>query len=128
MAEGKKEQYYLKLKDPRWAKKREEILIRDKYVCQRCGVMHKLGVPFLENQSGIDYESWEEDTTILEVHHIHYNGEPWEAFDIDLITVCDHCHDMIEYLKQGGYNMPLAVIKRQERFDESLYSKASIGL
>jgi 5-methylcytosine-specific restriction endonuclease McrA len=128
MSEVNKEKYYLKIKDPRWSKKREDILIRDKYVCQRCGVMHKFGLHFLEDQSDIDYQSWEEDTTILEVHHINYSGEPWEAKDIDLITLCDHCHDHVEYLKQGGYNMPLAVIKRQERPDDELYAKASIGL
>lgn len=123
-----KERYYLKLKDPRWSAKRAEILFRDKYICQRCGVMHRLGLQFVEDQENIDHDSWLDDTTILEVHHINYSGEPWEAKDIDIITLCDHCHDHVEYLKQGGYNMPLEVIKRQERPDEELYAKASIGL
>ncbi len=120
-----KEKYYLKLKDPRWSKKREEILVRDKYVCQRCGAMHKLALQFLDDQEDIDHESWEEDTTRLEVHHINYSGEPWEAKDIDLITLCEYCHDNIEYLKQGGYNMPLEVIIRKERPDGEIYLLAS---
>ncbi len=62
--------YSEKLKDPRWQKRRLEILQRDQWTCQRCG----------------DLES------TLHVHHRFYNGEPWEAPDHALITYCAECH------------------------------------
>lgn len=69
--------YAEKLKDPRWQKKRLQILERDNWQCQKCG----------------DGES------TLNIHHIQYNGNPWEANDDKLITVCEDCHTEIERLK-----------------------------
>lgn len=63
--------YSEKLKDPRWQKKRLEILNRDKWTCQRC----------------FDTES------TLHVHHIKYSGEPWEVEERYLLTLCDECHE-----------------------------------
>ena len=64
--------YAEKLKDPRWQKKRLEILERDEWTCQRCG----------------DKES------MLVVHHrLYYRGhEPWDYPNELLVTVCDPCH------------------------------------
>ena len=60
------------LKDPRWQKKRLEILNRDRWQCMAC---------------------WDTETP-LNVHHIEYNKgkKPWEYDDGDLITLCDDCH------------------------------------
>jgi 5-methylcytosine-specific restriction endonuclease McrA len=69
-------EYSEKLKDGRWQMKRSQIIDRDGNRCQRCRA--------------------ERD---LEVHHIHYNGEPWEAYDEDLITLCECCHLSI-HIKQ----------------------------
>lgn len=66
--------YAEKLKDPRWQKKRLEILQRDDFVCQYCG----------------------SEKVTLHVHHFIYNGNPWEASNDDLITVCEDCHYLIE--------------------------------
>lgn len=62
--------YSEKLKDPRWQKKRLEILERDNYTCRFCG----------------------DTTSILSVHHFRYEGEPWDVDNIDLISVCNKCH------------------------------------
>lgn len=62
--------YTEKLKDPRWQKRRLEIMDRDKWTCQWCG---------------------RKDLT-LNVHHMQYSGDPWEADSAALITLCENCH------------------------------------
>lgn len=76
--------YSEKLKDPRWQKKRLEILNRDKFTCLLCG----------------------DTTTTLHVHHKAYNGlEPWEAGHQELETLCDHCHTAVHYGQQKDFNI-----------------------
>ena len=67
--------YSEKLKDPRWQKKRLEILKRDNFTCKKCG----------------------DKTTTLHIHHLKYmkNKEPWETPKKDLITLCEDCHTLI---------------------------------
>ena len=67
--------YQEKLKDPRWQKKRLEILQRDMWCCQICNN--------------------ENDT--LNIHHFQYRKglEPWDYKDSDLLTVCEPCHAFI---------------------------------
>lgn len=64
--------YAEKLKDPRWQKKRLEILNRDGFKCTRC----------------------ESEKKTLHVHHLYYNKgfEPWEARSEHLETLCEDCH------------------------------------
>ena len=64
--------YIKKLKDPRWQKKRLNILNRDEFTCQKC----------FDNES------------TLNVHHKYYlNGnDPWDYPDEALITLCEECH------------------------------------
>jgi hypothetical protein len=64
--------YQEQIKDPRWQKKRLEILSRDEFTCHECG----------------DTES------TLHVHHLFYDfGKMiWEADDRHLITLCSSCH------------------------------------
>ena len=68
------------LKDPRWQKRRLQILDRDKFTCQHCG----------------------ETTKTLHVHHIHYYTGmlPWEYADGLLITLCYECHELEEARKK----------------------------
>lgn len=61
------------LADPRWQKKRLEILQRDKWKCIECG----------------------RDDLELHVHHLNYSNEPWESKNEDLKTVCYNCHCII---------------------------------
>ena len=62
--------YSEKLKDPRWQKKRLEILERDAWACQVCGGKEKT----------------------LHVHHNKYSNNPWDAKNDDLVTLCEDCH------------------------------------
>src|SRR6185503_9899629 len=66
--------YAEKLKDPRWQKKRLEILERDNWACFICG----------------------DKETTLHVHHEEYvkGREPWEAVDYMLTTLCENCHEV----------------------------------
>lgn len=63
--------YSEKLKDPRWQKKRLEILSRDEFTCVTCG----------------DKES------TLNVHHRFYikHNEPWDYPSWSLVTLCESC-------------------------------------
>jgi hypothetical protein len=61
-----------RLKDPRWQRKRLEILSRDEWACQQC------------------YEKEGQ----LHVHHLIYsNGDPWDIEDKYLTTLCEDCHE-----------------------------------
>lgn len=64
--------YSEKLKDPRWQKKRLEILERDNWACQRC----------------------EDIKSTLVVHHRDYikDKDPWDYPNDLLITLCEGCH------------------------------------
>lgn len=65
--------YSEKLKDPKWQKKRLEILNRDEFTCQSC----------FDNES------------TLHIHHKVYNKdcEPWDIDNESLITLCEDCHE-----------------------------------
>lgn len=66
--------YKEQLLDPRWQKKRLEILNRDEFKCQVCGNTEKT----------------------LHVHHFCYlkNGFIWEVQDDALCTLCCDCHEV----------------------------------
>lgn len=82
--------YSEKLKDPRWQKKRLEVLERDSFTCQCCG----------------------DKEMELHVHHHKYSGDPWDTLLSDLITYCKVCHLIHEKIKkeyQGSF--VLSVLK-----------------
>jgi hypothetical protein len=62
--------YADKLRDPRWQKRRLEIMERDGWTCLGCG----------------------DKTNTLTVHHLVYTGEPWDAPANHLETLCEECH------------------------------------
>lgn len=66
--------YSEKLKDPRWQRKRLEIMERDSFKCVKCG----------------------SDKTELQVHHKTYKSgaEPWEYPDDNFETMCVNCHKL----------------------------------
>lgn len=65
--------YEEKLLDPRWQKRKSEILTRDNYTCKSCGSKH----------------------ITLHAHHIFYIPEtnPWDYKDDAFITLCEVCHN-----------------------------------
>jgi len=67
--------YIEKLRDPRWQKKRLEIMSRDNFQCALCNTA---------------------DTT-LSVHHFYYisNRNPWDYPDLSMHTVCKDCHSQL---------------------------------
>jgi hypothetical protein len=68
--------YSEKLKDPRWQKRRLEVMDRDKFTCRKCN----------------------EATKTLNVHHRYYRkgAAPWEYPIEALITLCEPCHKEVE--------------------------------
>ena len=65
--------YLEKYKDPRWQKRRLEIMERDEWKCVSCNNKLKM----------------------LTVHHMKYNCDaegPWDYPDSVLVTLCEECH------------------------------------
>jgi 5-methylcytosine-specific restriction endonuclease McrA len=60
------------LRDPRWQRKRLEILSQSNFTCEECGAGEKT----------------------LNVHHIKYRkgAKPWEYSDFELKSLCEECH------------------------------------
>ena len=66
-------EYQKKLLDPKWQKKRLEILERDEFTCRCCAETEKT----------------------LHVHHLIYRRElknPWDYPNNLLVTLCEDCH------------------------------------
>lgn len=83
--------YAEKLKDPRWQKKRLEVLQRDRWTCKLCNDTH----------------------TTLHVHHLSYAENPWDVALDELLTYCKHCHAIIEFNKQEEVVRPVMVTKSE---------------
>lgn len=96
-----KQSYREKLLDPRWQKKRLEILSRDEFTCQICG----------------------DKETTLHVHHKFYNSgaEPWEYRDGALVTVCANCHEPeAEFTKEVSRTLTTTILGCGANADEML--------
>jgi hypothetical protein len=78
-----KKSYYEKLRDPRWQKKRLEVMEFNEFSCEVCG----------------------DNSTTLNVHHKEYfkDQEPWEYAVRQLACICENCHeethDQLDLLK-----------------------------
>ena len=72
----KQKDYQSLLKDPRWQRKRLEIMQRDNFTCQHCGNAKET----------------------LNVHHKYYkeNYNPWDYEDDCYITLCEKCHSCVD--------------------------------
>ena len=81
--------YSEKLKNPKWQKKRLEIMERDCFKCRVC----------------------DDDGKSLHVHHIFYDNKfknPWDYPNDLLITLCEDCHSLeheIDIKEVGLYLM-----------------------
>ncbi len=72
----KRKTYSEKLADPRWQKKRLEVLERCEWSCLNCG----------------------DSSNQLQVHHLVYERgvEPWDHDNQYLIAVCKNCHEELD--------------------------------
>lgn len=68
----KRSTYSEKLKDPRWQKKRLEVMGYDSFKCVECG----------------------SESKTLNVHHTYYvsGRNPWDYPSRSLLTLCQDCH------------------------------------
>lgn len=67
--------YYQKLKDPRWQKRRLEVLDSSGFACQLCS----------------------NESSTLHVHHNAYisGRDPWDYDEDQLTVLCEECHKNI---------------------------------
>jgi hypothetical protein len=93
--------YAEKLKDPRWQKKRLEILNRDEWMCQRC----------------------QDNESTLHVHHLSYTAgkEPWEYESDNFTTLCEGCHDYERETRPEYEKMLLSIIKSNGFMSDDVY-------
>ena len=82
--------YEEKLQDPRWQKKRLEVLERDNWKCVSCG----------------------DKGETLNVHHKFYKKdlEPWQYKNPCLVTLCETCHKLEHKIKPAMIKMIVASI------------------
>jgi hypothetical protein len=86
-----KKTYSEKLLDPRWQKKRLEILQRDNWTCRMC----------------------EETKLTLHIHHDKYCGSnPWEIDSKFLKTICRNCHMIIHHVKSMESGVVIHIEKK----------------
>ena len=97
--------YLQKLKDPRWQKKRLEVLHNANFTCQLC------------------YDNNE----TLQVHHLSYlNGkEPWDYNLNNFKCLCATCHEAISVIKWLDYNdiIKLIKVKSSNNTNNNVYIK-----
>jgi len=88
--------YYEKLQDPRWQKKRLEIMKRAGFSCEKCG----------------------SSSETLHVHHGYYakSIDPWEYPNDTLWCLCGECHIEIEEIRDDIYSV-IARIHPEKLFD-----------
>lgn len=72
--------YSEKLKDPRWQRKRLEILQRDDFMCLIC----------------------QDSAQQLHVHHKQYRrgADPWDYPDSNFVTLCCECHENVKAIQE----------------------------
>lgn len=102
-----KQDYSELLKSPKWQRKRLEVFDRDNFTCVYCG----------------------DDDSTLHVHHKQYEQgkKPWEYPLTNFITLCEHCHYEIEYLKKNEYSLDdLVSIEKCKFGDDGYYIMVDI--
>lgn len=89
--------FFEKYKDPRWQKKRLEIMEKSDFSCDNCG----------------------EDSETLAVHHKYYiaDNDPWDYKDEVFITYCENCHDE-EHKSKKEFEVMLKTMKLIFTFEE----------
>jgi hypothetical protein len=90
--------YAEKLKDPRWQKKRLEVMQRDGFKCAACGA----------------------DDVTLNVHHLTYRfgKDVWNYETDELITLCGNCHEYISEFTKESISLVRAFATSCERAEQ----------
>lgn len=78
---------------------------RDKFACQLCT----------------------DEKSELQVHHKKYTGEPWEAPDEDLVTLCCHCHKAETEAEKVADNIVFAMKTETNYFAKTKKGNLLIG-
>lgn len=73
-------QFWEKYKDPRWQRRRLEVMQNADFSCEGCGANDKP----------------------LNVHHKLYlrGHDPWEYNDLELMCLCEECHEQWHFQKR----------------------------
>jgi hypothetical protein len=94
--------YFDLLKCDEWKIKREEILERDNYRCNKCLKSRTINSKVVDNKRIYTYEingeAYETDSYInMQIHHTLYiyNKLPWDYNQKYLTTLCNHCHQKL---------------------------------
>ncbi len=98
--------YSEKLANPKWQKKRLEVLQRDNFKCRLCG----------------------DEETELQVNHLKYTGEPYEAPLEDLETLCCHCHYLKSFNVFAGVDGEIIKGFKKDNSLVVMYANKSVGL
>lgn len=98
--------YKEKLLDPRWQKKRLEILNRDEFTCQICK---------------------SKDNT-LHIHHRRYivDRDPWDYPEESLVTLCADCHEL-EKGEMDEY-LPMLIEQMKDKFFADDFREIAWGI
>lgn len=102
--------YAEKLRDPRWQKKRLEIMERDGFVCRECG----------------------DKASTLNVHHGYYarGRSPWEYPDHHLVTLCEACHQEYEEKREEilGYLVQMPIDQQSQLADIAMGPSSKLAM
>jgi hypothetical protein len=84
--------YSEKLRDPRWQRRRLEVMNAADWRCEDCRCAR--------------------DAKPLDVHHCAYLGQPWEADDGLLMALCRDCHAYRQE-REDAFRVALGQITRR---------------
>jgi HNH endonuclease len=112
------------LKDPRWQRRRLEILNRSNFSCERC----------------------DSSVKTLNVHHRIYRkgAKPWEYEDSELVSLCVECHEAEHRCREqineaisllpfdaleniAGFSQGLVHLNRADKSPDTILTVLSIG-
>lgn len=108
--DGVKKTYGELLRDPRWQKRRLEIMSRAEFHCEQC----------------------DDGGTTLNVHHKLYRkgAMPWDYTDDELACICENCHktehQARESLNRALAEMHITQIEQVLGFAEGLVAKQKV--
>lgn len=101
--------YAIKYKDPRWQKKRLEVMQRDGFQCLHCG----------------------NSKATLNVHHSYYvsGRDIWDYDESTLLTLCEPCHRRVSHpdFLQGGEDHPYFAWNWEEEAVEACRLMIAVG-